>query len=97
MDNLTFLPVLARHCKTAVAQLCDQYQFDIPSEFEDSQSKSSFESWWKTYLPEQETDAEPVEVIPLLKQMLLTSSLVLTSLPQQLSLATLDSHLIILR
>ena len=97
LGNLNFLPVLARHGKTAVDQLCSRFQFDIPSQDADLQSNSSFDSWWQTFLPQDQKAIPADEMTPLLKRMLMTSSLVLTSLPQQLSQATPESHLIILR
>jgi hypothetical protein len=91
LNNIEFRPVLARNI--AVAQLCDQFQFDIPNIV----GNSSFDTWWQNTLPQKQKGVGPDEMTPLLKRLLMTSSLVLTSLPQQLSSATPDSHLIILR
>lgn len=95
LDNVHFLPVLARSID--VSNLCKDYQFAIQN-VAGNVGSPSLETWWDTYLPPQnQMGVVPDEMTPLLKRMLMTSSLVLTSLPQQLSSLTPDSHLIILR
>eukprot|EP00092_Neocalanus_flemingeri_P012618 GFUD01013599.1.p1 GENE.GFUD01013599.1~~GFUD01013599.1.p1 ORF type:complete len:459 (+),score=68.80 GFUD01013599.1:55-1431(+) len=92
LKNLKFLPVLAKHPETQVGQLCKDYLLDISS------SADQFGQWWKNFLHlEAQAEASTESFEKLVKRMLMTSSLVLTSLPQQLSQNSPDSHLIILR
>eukprot|EP00092_Neocalanus_flemingeri_P007240 GFUD01007819.1.p1 GENE.GFUD01007819.1~~GFUD01007819.1.p1 ORF type:complete len:462 (+),score=70.07 GFUD01007819.1:51-1436(+) len=92
LKNLKFLPVLAKHPETQVGQWCTDYLLDISS------SVSQFSQWWENFLPiEVQAEASTESFEKLVKRMLMISSLVLTSLPQQLSQNSPDSHLIILR
>jgi len=92
LENLDFVPVLAKNQSTATGKMCDDYVIDI--EFNIDQFNCWLESSRKQLV---EQKGKMVNFKELVKRLLMTTSMVLTSLPQQLSQNTPDSHLILLR
>ena len=94
LTNSVYVPILAKHKNTGTAPLCDGFKLDIDTEDVD------FDHWWNDFqylvdpIPPQ---ASQEEFEYLVKRLLMNSSLVLTSLAQQLSQNTPESFLIILR
>jgi len=92
LEDLDFVPVLAKNQYTVTGTMCDAYVINI------DETQEKFNCWLESSRKQLvEPKGEMVRFKELVKRLLMTTSLVLTSLPQQLSQNTPDSHLILLR
>ena len=93
LQDLSYVPVLAKHTTTKTSkQFCEKYELNIKS------STAEFESWWQNFMQQEfNSEISQDKFEDIVKRLIMMSSLVLTSLPMEITMSSPDSHLIILR